>query len=143
MDKLLQAVDARALGLVPKAASQQRFLVGAVFLPCMPLPQSTMSACLYWYIGGESSTGSLASSFFLIAPWRSSMPSMPGASSQPQVAAKQLLKHISRFCLPVENVLIFTGCTLMDQGIAASSGSLGPGSTRLFVCANATGASRV
>merc|ERR1719456_1925299 len=80
-------------------------------------------------------------SFALIAPFRSSIASMPGASSQPHVAARQLLKHRSRFCLPVAKVLIFTGWMLIDQGIAASSGSLGPGFT---ACRwRSAGASRV
>merc|ERR1719389_171161 len=94
----------------------------------MPLPQSSMAACLYWYVGELSSTGSLAASFFLMAAARSSIASMPGASSQPQVAARQLLKHVSRFCRPVAKLLIFTGWMLTDHGTAAVS-SLGPGLT--------------
>merc|ERR1719243_549950 len=39
--------------------------------------------------------------------------------------------------------LITTGCTLTDQGIAASSGSLGPGNTREAVCASAGAWSKV
>merc|ERR1719487_2394561 len=69
------------------------------------------------------------------------MACMPGASSQPHVAARQDLKHCSRFWRPVAKVLIFTGWTLMDHGIAASSGSEGPGLTTDFW--RSAGASRV
>merc|ERR1719158_198475 len=102
----------------------------------MPLPQSSIAACLYWNIGVVSCTGSFAMSLVLMAEFMSSIASMPGASSQPQVAARQLLKHCSRFCRPVLKLLIFTGWTFTDHGIAASSASLGPGSTREAVCAN-------
>merc|ERR1719465_372568 len=107
----------------------------------MPLPQSTMSAFLYCHIGGESSTGSFDMSFTLIAAYWSSMASMPGASSQPHVAARQLLKHCSSPCRPVAKLLIFTGCTLMDHGMDASSGSLGPGLTD-WLCCTSAGAGR-
>merc|ERR1719281_509826 len=80
-------------------------------------------------MGVESCKGSLAWSFFLMAAARSSIASMPGASSQPQVAARQLLKQRSRFWRPVANVLILTGGMLTDQGMAELSGSFGPGFT--------------
>merc|ERR1719263_2374555 len=64
------------------------------------------------------------------------MASMPGASSHPHVAARQLFMQRSRFCLPVAKVLILTGWMLTDHGIAASSGSLGPGFTS-DLCTNA------
>merc|ERR1719159_1692044 len=102
----------------------------------MPLPHSSMGACLYWNEGVESVTGSLAASFFLMAVIMSSIASMPGASSHPHVAAKQLLKHCSRFCRPVAKLLIFTGWMFTDHGIAALS-SFGPGLTPWPTCASA------
>merc|ERR1719387_3488304 len=97
----------------------------ATFLPIMPLAHSSIFAGLYWGDAGVSVTAGPAAAFAFTV---SSSFSNPGASSQPQVAARQYFKQESMSMPPFAKTLIFTEwsgksffCTLWENALRRAS----------------------